>query len=651
MPLHANGWGRQDMTLRIKKLDIFILKQFGLLFVGTFFICQFVLMMQFLWRYIDTLIGKGLSMDVLAQFFWYMGLMLVPQAFPLALLLSSLITFGNLSESSELTAIKAAGISLMQAFRSLIVVSVIMFLLSLYFQNTVGPSANKQVGLMLLSMKQKSPELEIPEGIFYDGIPNSNLYVQKKDMETGKLYGIMIYRMTGSYEDQAIILADSGMLQATAEKKHLMLTLWSGEWFENMKSQELAGSASVPYRRETFVNKKILLDYDGDFNMQDATRTSNDSRGKSFAQVVHDMDSLKHEYDSIGRLFFNDEMMQTFYRGDYSKADTMKALKLSSQPAYNVDTAYAKLTPEQRQQALGMAMSRAQQKVSDLDFKGMLTKDGDRIIRQHQVEGICRKVMAALTCIIFFFIGAPLGTIIRKGGLGIPILVSVLVFITYYILDNSGSRMATQGLWNLWFGVGLAPAVLVPMAVFFTYKASKDSTVFNVELYRNFFMRLLGLRGKRHIFRKEVIIEDPNYTDDAKRLATICQDVENYAKRHRLKLAPNWIRVFFRYEPDHEIERISDEMENVIEDLSNTRDRSILHQLNTLPLLMTTAHTRPFGRRWMNIVAAVIVPVGLLLYFRMWRFRLRLLHDLHVIQHASDSIIHRIEEMEQHEKK
>lgn len=651
MPLHANGWGRQDMTLRIKKLDIFILKQFGLLFVGTFFICQFVLMMQFLWRYIDTLIGKGLSMDVLAQFFWYMGLMLVPQAFPLALLLSSLITFGNLSESSELTAIKAAGISLMQAFRSLIVVSVIMFLLSLYFQNTVGPSANKQVGLMLLSMKQKSPELEIPEGIFYDGIPNSNLYVQKKDMETGKLYGIMIYRMTGSYEDQAIILADSGMLQATAEKKHLMLTLWSGEWFENMKSQELAGSASVPYRRETFVNKKILLDYDGDFNMQDATRTSNDSRGKSFAQVVHDMDSLKHEYDSIGRLFFNDEMMQTFYRGDYSKADTMKALKLSSQPAYNVDTAYAKLTPEQRQQALGMAMSRAQQKVSDLDFKGMLTKDGDRIIRQHQVEGICRKVMAALTCIIFFFIGAPLGTIIRKGGLGIPILVSVLVFITYYILDNSGSRMATQGLWNLWFGVGLAPAVLVPMAVFFTYKASKDSTVFNVELYRNFFMRLLGLRGKRHIFRKEVIIEDPNYTDDAKRLATICQDVENYAKRHRLKLAPNWIRVFFRYEPDHEIERISDEMENVIEDLSNTRDRSILHQLNTMPLLMTTAHTRPFGRRWMNIVAAVIVPVGLLLYFRMWRFRLRLLHDLHVIQHASDSIIHRIEEMEQHQKK
>ena len=250
--------------LRIKKLDIFIAKQFGLLFMGTFFICQFVLMMQFLWRYIDELIGKGLTMDVMAQFFWYMGLMLVPQALPLAILLSSLMTFGNLGESSELTAIKAAGISLMQAFRSLIVITIIIMFGSFYFQNNVGPKSNMKLAQLLISMKQKSPELEIPEGIFYDGIPNCNLYVQKKDLKTGKLYGIMIYRMTDSYEDAAIILADSGMLQSTAEKKHLVLSLYSGEWFENMHSSALANTAAVPYRRETFVSKKIILDFDGD---------------------------------------------------------------------------------------------------------------------------------------------------------------------------------------------------------------------------------------------------------------------------------------------------------------------------------------------------------------------------------------------------
>ena len=208
---------------QIKKLDIFITKQFGLLFVGTFFICQFVLMMQFLWRYVDELIGKGLSLDVMAQFFWYMGLMLIPQALPLAILLSALISFGNLGESSELTAIKAAGISLMQAFRPLIFIVCLIAGVSYAFQDQVAPVAQEKLFQLLVSMKQKSPELEIPEGIFYDGIPGTNIYVQKKDLSTGMLYGIMIYRQSGSYDDQAIILADSGMMQLTAEKKHLML--------------------------------------------------------------------------------------------------------------------------------------------------------------------------------------------------------------------------------------------------------------------------------------------------------------------------------------------------------------------------------------------------------------------------------------------
>ena len=243
----------------IKKIDIYMLRQFLLLFIGAFCISLFVLMMQFLWRYVDDLIGKGLSIDVLGQFFWYMSLKLVPQAFPLAVLLSSLIAMGNIGENSELTAIKAAGISLMQALRSLIIFSIFVSVGSFYFQNSVGPDATKKLAQLLLSMRQKSPELEIPEGIFYDGIPNCNLYVQKKDMETGMLYGVMIYKMTDSYEDAAIILADSGMLQSTAEKQHLVLSLYNGEWFENMRSQELTQNSAVPYRRESFVSKKIVL--------------------------------------------------------------------------------------------------------------------------------------------------------------------------------------------------------------------------------------------------------------------------------------------------------------------------------------------------------------------------------------------------------
>lgn len=626
---------------RIKKLDIFIAKQFGLLFIGTFFICQFVLMMQFLWRYIDELIGKGLSMEVLAEFFWHMGLMLVPQALPLAILLSSLITFGNMGESSELTAIKAAGISLMQAFRSLIFISVLICFTSLYFQNTVGPNANKQLGLMLMSMKQKSPELEIPEGIFYDGIPNSNLYVQKKDLNTGKLYGIMIYRMTGSYEDQAIILADSGMLQSTAEKKHLLLSLWSGEWFENMKAQEMAGSAAVPYRRETFTAKRILLDYDGDFNMGDGSSMSNNASAKSFSKIRHDLDSLKEQYDSIGRMYYNEDQRMAYALPKVSVKDSLRSMGLVATNTYNVDSAFSQLTPDRRRAAVGYALQQVKQRASDLDFKQMITSDGDRLIRQHKIEWV-RKITLALTCLIFFFIGAPLGAIIRKGGLGLPVLISVLVFIVYYILDNSGYRMARGGMWAIWFGNALAPAVLVPMAVFFTYKATNDSVVFNVDLYTDIFRRFFGLRVKRPIYRKEVVINDPDYAADLERLEYITSEIDLYSQSHRLKHAPNWIKVFFRYEPDHKIEAINEELETVIEDLSNSRDRTIVNHLSAYPIMSVKAHTRPFERRWLNIVSAVIVPFGLVLYLRMWRYRLRLWRDLRTVKAENDIIIGRI---------
>ena len=626
---------------RIKKLDIFIAKQFGLLFIGTFFICQFVLMMQFLWRYIDELIGKGLSMDVLAEFFWYMGLMLVPQALPLAILLSSLITFGNMGESSELTAIKAAGISLMQAFRSLIVITLLTFLASLYFQNSIGPHAQRQLSLMLLSMKQKSPELEIPEGIFYDGIPNSNIYVHHKDMQSGKLYSIMIYRMTGSYEDQAIILADSGMLQATAEKKHLLMTLWSGKWFENMQSQELAGSAAVPYRRESFTSKRILLDYDGDFNINDASSMSNDARGKSFSKITHDMDSIKETYDSIGRAYYNDDMRMAYALPMASKTDSLRAMKLAATDKYDVDSTFAKLSLDQQRSATSIAVQKAQSKMSDLSFKAMITTDGDRLIRMHKIEWVA-KITLALSCIIFFFIGAPLGAIIRKGGLGLPVLISVLVFILYYILDNSGYQMAKRGMWAIWFGKGLAPAVLIPMAVFFTYKANKDSVVFNMDAYVDIMRRLLGLRVKRPIYRKEVVINDPAYADDLRRLDTITERITEYSATHKLKHAPNWVKVFFKYEPDHLIENINEELEAVIEDLSNSRDRTIVNHLSAYPMMSVKAHTRPFERKWMNIVSAAIIPVGFVLYLRMWRFRLRLWKDLQRVKQENQIITDRI---------
>ena len=468
--------------LGIKKLDIFITKQFGMLFMGTFFICQFVLMMQFLWRYVDELIGKGLSLDVLAQFFWYMGLMLLPQALPLAILLSSLIVFGNLGESSELTAIKAAGISLMQAFRPLIVIVCLISCVSYFFQDVVYPKSNLSFYQLLISMKQKSPELEIPEGIFYDGIPGSNIYVQKKDLNTGMLYGIMIYRQTGSYEDQAIILADSGMMQSTAEKKHLVLQLYSGEWFENMRSQDLANSASVPYRRETFSSKRIILDFDSGFNLTDMNEVAGDARAKSLSRILHDLDSLRENNDSVGLSFYLDAKNYYFRQPEFKEKDSLKLVKALESPTKSFDSVYANQPAHMKQSAVKNALSSVQQVMTDMQMKMEYAKYLHRNYRQHQIEAI-KKFTLSLSCLIFFFIGAPLGAIIRKGGLGVPVVVSVLVFIVYYIFDNSGMRMARDGQWEVWFGQTISTMVLTPIAAFFTYKANKDSTVFNMDLY------------------------------------------------------------------------------------------------------------------------------------------------------------------------
>ncbi len=632
------------VMFHIKKLDIFIARQFALLFVGTFFICQFVLMMQFLWMYIDKLIGKGLSMEIMAQFFWYMGLMLVPQALPLAILLSSLITFGNLGESSELTAIKASGTSLMQAFRSLILISTFICFGSFYFQNNIGPEANMKIAQLLISIKQKSPEVEIPEGIFYDGISGTNIYVQKKDVNTGKLYGVMVYKMSDSYEDATIILADSGMLQSTAEKKHLIMTLWSGEWFENMQASELGNTASVPYRRESFITKQIVDNFDGDFNLTDATSLSNNARAKSLTQIRQDIDSLNHEYDSIGRAYYRDAKLSLYRTDSISKADSVRAVRMAGAQTFDYDSLFNKLSMDKRQETVNQALAQVQAAVKDLEYKSMITDDGDYIIRQHQIETI-NKFTVALSCLIFFFIGAPLGAIIRKGGLGVPVIISVLVFIVYYILDNSGYRMARGGMWAVWFGKGLAPGVLIPIAIFVTYKANNDSVVFNFDLYRDLFRQMFGLRVKRHFFGKEVIINDPIYPEDAVRLQQITQKIRIYSKEHNLKTAPNVIKVFFKYRPDHEIERINQLLETVIEDLSNTKDKQILKDLNSYPVLAVKAHTRPFERKWMNVIGGVFLPTGIFFYLRMWRFRLRLLRDLRIIMQTNSEIINRIQEI------
>lgn len=449
--------------------------------------------------------------------------------------------------------------------------------------------------------------------------------------------------MSNSYEDSEIILADSGMLQTTAERKHLLLTLWNGEWFSN-QAQEMGSNAAAPFRRETFLEKKTLIDFDGDFSMTDAELFSGDARGKGLKRLYRDLDSLETNNDSIGRVFYKEVQANYFSTSLMTKADTVAAVKESTNTAFNVDSAFAKLNGDDKRNVLATARSQVQSVASDMEFKSMITEDANRMIRQHKIE-IYKKFLVALSCLIFFFIGAPLGTIIRKGGLGIPVIVSVLVFIVYYILDNTGYQMARRGIWAVWFGELLATMVLTPLAVFVTYKANKDSAVFNFDVYRELLFNLLGIRQKRNIMAKEVIINEPNYKQNIELLNEVTARAQAYAEAHKLKTPPNVKRVFFEYQPDNEMAEINRLLETAIDDLGNTRDKLILNLLNAYPVMSVKAHTRPFNRQWLNTVAAIVVPVGLVLYIRMWRFRLRLLKDLRVVVQNNNQIIAQIEKL------
>ena len=258
----------------------------------------------------------------------------------------------------------------------------------------------------------------------------------------------------------------------------------------------------------------------------------------------------------------------------------------------------------------------------------------------HQMEAI-NKFTLSLSCLIFFFIGAPLGAIIRKGGLGVPVIISVIVFIIFYILDSTGMKMARDDNWTVWFGKMLGTAVLSPIAIFFTYKANNDSVVFNIDLYKNLLMRMLGLRMKRTAYGKEVIIEDPDYAADAAALRQLTEDIKQYHQEHNLLRWPNPVKVFFREGDDHAIQHISDRLEATIEDLSNSRDKVIINELSNYPILATHAHTRPFVRKWMNMVTGILLPVGLFFYIRMLRFRFRLYRDLKSITQINEKIVER----------
>lgn len=600
------------------------------MFVGTFFICLFIFIMQALWLYVDELVGKGIPMDVLARFFYYTALALVPKSLPLAVLLAALITFGNFGERVELTAMKAAGVPLIRVMSPLIVLCVGLGVVSFYFQNVTVPHANLQMQTLLISMKQKSPELEIPEGAFYDGIENYNLYVKKKDNSTGMLYGVVIYNLSNGFENATVLKADSGRLETTADKQHLKMILYHGEQFENLKDGQI-NSKNIPYRREQFGEKTMLIEFNNDFDVMDGSFLSGNAMNKNMIQLNHDIDSLTAVQDSIGRAYFQQLNKNTYASYNLTKSDTAKLAEFVEEEQLtriNVDSLFHSATRDQRQKWLKNEESRINNLKNETALKTKTVFNADKNIRRHQIEWL-NKITLSLACLVFFLIGAPLGAIIRKGGLGMPIVVSVFTFIVYYIIDNSGNNLAKEGAVPVWWGRWVSTFVLGPLGIFLTYQANKDSGVFNADLYKSALRWLLGMRAKRHNVIKEVIIDDPDYANICGELSALSVACKEYNRAYLTNLLPNYLGMFAAKDNrDSALLKLNEQLNHIAEQLGNSRSQEILNKVNSYPVVSLNAHAAPFPYKWLNAAAGVVLPVGVSLYARAIFFRHRLKGDL-----------------------
>lgn len=602
---------------RPKRLYTFMIQSFLPVFFMTFFICLFIVLMQFLWKYVDEMVGKGIELSVLLELFFYAALTMVPLSLPLSILLASLMTFGNLGEQLELLAIKAAGVSLLRVMRPLIFLVAILSILAFFFQNNVLPQAQVKMWTLLYSMRQKSPELDIPEGVFYDQINGYNLYVGHKDRDNGLLMDMMIYDVSQGFDNAMIVMADSGRLKTTADKKHVILTLYSGESFENLKSDRTNSYTNIPYRRETFSEKEILIPFDGNFNRLDDDLMAGQYVGKNYNELRISIDSLNNIVDSLGGEFAHQLKSAGYFGVSNENLPTdsaMRAQRLQREHeaalATNLDSLWMGSNNQRRQLYVSRALERAQTFKNNHEFSAISLSDKHGAIRRHEIE-LMKKFTLSLACIIFFFIGAPLGAIIRKGGLAIPIVVSVILFIIYYIIDNSGYKLARDGVWEVWQGIWLSSAVLMPLGIFLTSRATHDSAVLNLDLYADFFRQIFGKDKVRKVSHKEIVMANMDITiamEKTHHLTLLCRrylDTEP-----KTGYASYWMRGYDLAT----LRNIATSVEELVAYTSETTNHLITTKLMDYPVLNVERILAPLRIKPIDCALMILVPIGLPIY-------------------------------------
>jgi lipopolysaccharide export system permease protein len=620
-----------------------MLQTFLPLFIMTFGICLFIVLMQFIWRYIDDMVGKGLDMLILGEMFLYAALMLVPMALPLAILLASLMTFGNLGERLELLAMKSAGVSLINIMKPLIIFIGLASIGAFFYQNNIMPVVQVKFYSLLYSMRQKSPELNIPEGVFCSEISNYNIYVRDKSDKSGLLKDLMIYDYSNGFDKARVFVADSGRLKMSSDKLFLVLILYSGESFENLDLKTQSSSAqnkqAVPYRRETFQSKELFIEFDANFSRTDESLFQNNYIGKNLENLQTSIDSMSMRLDSMREVNAN-----SVYTVSYKKvfpgtpqrgAKEGKTTLQTDSLALNFDSLYLAESASNQVSLLTRTKSSLEYLKSDNFFKAAVIGDESLKMRRHLTEWH-NKFSVPFACLVFFFIGAPLGAIIRKGGLGTPVVLSVVLFIFYYVVNNIGFKMARDGVWPAWQGMWLSSVVLAPLGIFLTYKAVNDSAILNADTYLNALKSLLGKRTTRKVEKKEVIIYSPDYQNLVPRLTDLAIDCGDYLNKQK-----RWINYFTYWKEggkDPAAEQLALGMEDMVDELSNSDQNLVLNKLMDYPIIGGYKQLGAHLNKKISMLIGLFFPLGLLVYFIATYQRKLLRQDINTVMKVSQEL-------------
>ncbi len=480
----------------MKKLYSLLLKSYLGPFLLTFFIALFIFLLQFLWKYIDDLVGKGLELSTIVELLFYSTLNLIPMSLPMAILLSSIMLFGNMGENNELLAFKTAGVPLLKIMSPLIIFIVAVSVGAFFFSNNVMPYSSLKMRSLIKDIQDTRPELSMKPGAFTSNLKDFSIKIARKDNHTKMLYGMMIYDHSNHKGNTIVTVADSGKMYISENKQFMVLDLYSGSRYEDIdeKASSLQNKR-LPFERHFYQKETILFSLDGfGLKRKDESLWKDHYQMMNLSQLQFTIDSLGQRLAKKSKEIPSSLLFNNYFRREV-KADSLMYSENKIIPL-NTDSLFKDLRKESQINAIDLAINFARSVKNYVENTDNDLETRGEWLSRYKIEWH-RKYTLSFACFILFFIGAPLGAIIKKGGLGMPVVVSMIFFLLYYVISITGEKIAREGDITPFDGMWVSSFILFPIGLFLTYKASRDSVILDISGYFAFFKKILSVFKKK----------------------------------------------------------------------------------------------------------------------------------------------------------